>query len=115
VRYGLKGGKLTIGAPPASVHKGNIPVPTSIKNVSEQAEDAMSQIARLRDQVETLMRDKVAPAMGDAADRVEEAAHDAADAMRGRASALSGLVRSQPLAAICIAAVVGFLLGRTGR
>jgi ElaB/YqjD/DUF883 family membrane-anchored ribosome-binding protein len=53
--------------------------------------------------------------MGDAAERVEAAAHDAADVMRDRASALSGVVRDRPLAAICIAAVVGFLLGRTGR
>jgi ElaB/YqjD/DUF883 family membrane-anchored ribosome-binding protein len=90
-------------------------MPTSIKNAGEQAGDAMDQIARLREQVEALMRDKVAPAMGEAAERVEAAAHDAADAMRGRADALAGTVRDKPLAAICIAAVVGFLLGRLGR
>jgi len=75
----------------------------------------MAQIIRLREQVETLMRDRVAPVMGDAAERVEAAAHDAADVMRGRADALAGVVRSQPLAAICIAAAIGFLLGRAGR
>jgi ElaB/YqjD/DUF883 family membrane-anchored ribosome-binding protein len=90
-------------------------MPIPFKNVTDQAEDAMTQIARLREQVETLMRDKVAPAMGDAAERAEAAAHDAADIMRERASALSVVVRERPLAAICVAAVVGFLLGRTGR
>jgi len=80
-----------------------------------RAEDAMAQITRLREQVETLMRDRVSPAMGEAAERVEAAAHDAADVMRGRANVLAGAVRSQPLAAIGIAAVVGFLLGRIGR
>jgi ElaB/YqjD/DUF883 family membrane-anchored ribosome-binding protein len=75
----------------------------------------MAQIIRLREQVETLMRDRVTPAMGEAAERVEAAAHDAADVMRGRADALAGAVRGQPLAAICIAAVIGFLLGRVGR
>jgi ElaB/YqjD/DUF883 family membrane-anchored ribosome-binding protein len=80
-----------------------------------RAEDAMAQITRLREQVETLMRDRVSPMISDAAERAEAAAHDAADVMRGRAEALSGAVRSQPLAAICIAAVVGFLLGRAGR
>jgi ElaB/YqjD/DUF883 family membrane-anchored ribosome-binding protein len=86
-----------------------------MKNLSGQADDAISQIARLRDQVETLMRDKVTPAVGDAATRAQAAAGDAADLMRDRADALGGAVRQQPLAAILIAAVVGFLLGRIGR
>jgi ElaB/YqjD/DUF883 family membrane-anchored ribosome-binding protein len=94
-------------------------MPSSIRNAADQpsdmADDAMAQIARLRAQVETLMRDKVGPAMEGAAERAEAAAHDAADAIRGRADALAGVVRDQPLAAIGIAAVVGFLLGRAGR
>jgi ElaB/YqjD/DUF883 family membrane-anchored ribosome-binding protein len=88
---------------------------SQIKNLADHADDAMSQIGRLRDQVESLMRDKVNPAMGDAANRAQAAAGDAADAMRDRADALGGAIRQQPLAAICIAAVVGFLLGRIGR
>ena len=77
--------------------------------------DAMAQIARLRAQVESLMRDRVAPAVGDAAGRVEAAAYDAADVMRGRADDIAVAVRDRPLAAVCVAAVVGFLLGRMGR
>jgi len=88
---------------------------SQIKNLSGQADDAMSQIARLREQVENLMRDKVSPAMGDAATRAQAAASDAADMLSERADQLGGAVRQQPLAAIGIAAVVGFLLGRIGR
>ena len=90
-------------------------MPDNARDTTGRAEDAMAQIIRLREQVETLMRDRVSPAMGEAAERVEAAAHDAADVMRGRADALAGVVRSQPLAAIGIAAVIGFLLGRLGR
>jgi ElaB/YqjD/DUF883 family membrane-anchored ribosome-binding protein len=90
-------------------------MPDNARDAMGRAEDAMAQITRLREQVESLMRDRVSPAMGEAAERVEAAAHDAADVVRGRADVLAGVVRGQPLAAIGIAAVLGFLLGRIGR
>jgi hypothetical protein len=62
-------------------------------SVNETAEDARAQIARLRAQVETLMRERISPAVEDAAERLEEAAHDAAETMRARADALAGMVR----------------------
>jgi ElaB/YqjD/DUF883 family membrane-anchored ribosome-binding protein len=83
--------------------------------VSDRADDAVSQIARLREQVETLMREKVAPVVGTATERVGAAAHDASDAVRERADALAGQVRGRPLTSIAIAAALGYLLGRTGR
>jgi ElaB/YqjD/DUF883 family membrane-anchored ribosome-binding protein len=83
--------------------------------VSDRADDAVGQIARLREQVETLMRDKVAPAVGTATERVGAAAQDAGDAMRVRADALAGQVRERPLTSVVIAAALGYLLGRTGR
>ena len=88
---------------------------TTMKDVHDKADDAMSQIARLREQVETLMREKAAPAMEAAADRIGGAAEDAADRMRGRAEQLAGSVRENPITAICIAAAIGFLFGRVGR
>jgi ElaB/YqjD/DUF883 family membrane-anchored ribosome-binding protein len=94
-------------------------MPTNAKDaidaVNDTAEDAKAQIARLRAQVETLMRERVSPAVEDAAGRLEEAAHDAAETLRARADALAGRVRAQPLIAIGIAAAIGFLLGRLGR
>jgi ElaB/YqjD/DUF883 family membrane-anchored ribosome-binding protein len=78
-------------------------------NVVGNAED---QIARLRSQVEALMRDRVTPMVTNAAGRAEAALHSASDSVRGQADALSGQVRQQPLAAIAVAAGVGFLIGR---
>jgi ElaB/YqjD/DUF883 family membrane-anchored ribosome-binding protein len=90
-------------------------MPASMKDAFDKAEDAMDQIARLRAQVETLMRERAAPAMEAAVGRMDDMAHDAADELRGRAEALADAVRERPLAAIGIAIVLGFLFGRVGR
>ncbi len=74
--------------------------------------NAEEQIARLRSQVEALMKDKVTPMVSNAAGRAEAALHSAGDRVRGQADAVSGQVRKQPLAAIAVAAGVGFLIGR---
>lgn len=79
------------------------------------APDTHAQIARLREQVETLMKDRVTPAVANAAGRAESAVYGAAGVVREQADAVSGKVREQPLLAILIAAAVGFVLGRTIR
>jgi ElaB/YqjD/DUF883 family membrane-anchored ribosome-binding protein len=84
-------------------------------DTTEAAGDATAQIARLREQVETLMKDRVAPALADAAGRAESAFHTAADSVRGQAETVSGKVREQPLLAILIAAAIGYALGRVTR
>jgi ElaB/YqjD/DUF883 family membrane-anchored ribosome-binding protein len=85
------------------------------KDLTDKADDAMAQIAGLRAQVDTLMREKVSPMVDAATERVGAAAQEAADTVRDRAEVLAGAVRGQPLASILIAAAVGFLLGRAGR
>ena len=80
-----------------------------------RVEDASSQIARLREQVETLMKDRITPAVADIAGRAENAAYSAANAVRGQADAVSGRVRGQPLVAILVAAAIGFVAGRAIR
>jgi len=85
------------------------------ETATNRAEDATSQIARLREQVEALMKDRVTPAVAEAAGRAESAMHGAADKVRGQAEAVSGKVREQPLLAILIAAAVGYVLGRATR
>jgi ElaB/YqjD/DUF883 family membrane-anchored ribosome-binding protein len=90
-------------------------MPTTMQDAYDKAEDAMTQIARLREQVETLMREKAVPAMEAAAERMDHAAHDAADAVRGKADAFAGVVREKPLIAVVVAVALGFLLGRAGR
>ena len=80
-----------------------------------KAEDAHAQIARLREQVETLMKDRITPAVADAAGRAESAVYGAADTVREQMENVSGRVREQPLVALVIAAVVGYVLGRATR
>jgi ElaB/YqjD/DUF883 family membrane-anchored ribosome-binding protein len=69
-----------------------------------EPDDTAAQIARLREQVEALMKDRVNPAMAEAAGIVNE-----------HAEAVAGKVREQPLLAVVIAAAVGYLLGRATR
>ena len=88
---------------------------TFAETANSTAEDATTQIARLRAQVEALMKDKVTPAVADAAGRAEAAMYGAADTVREQAEAVSGRVREQPLLAILIAAGVGYALGRVLR
>ncbi len=87
-------------------------MPSHIDDRTRRSEDTADQLARLREQVDALIRDKVAPAVEGATEFVGEVAQDA---MRGSARVLAGGVRAQPLAAILIAAALGFLLGRAGR
>ena len=79
------------------------------------SEDAHVQIARLREQVEALMKDRVTPAVADAAGRAESAVYGAAGAVRDQAEMVSGKVREQPLVAVLIAAGIGYVLGRATR
>jgi ElaB/YqjD/DUF883 family membrane-anchored ribosome-binding protein len=75
------------------------------------ADDTTAQVAKLREQVEALMNERVTPVLADAADRAESAM----GAVRGQAEAMSGRVKDQPFAAVLIAAAVGFLVGRVLR
>ena len=70
--------------------------------------DTQRQINQLREQIETLMRERITPAVTDIAGRAETAVR------RGReqAEVLSGQVEERPLLAILIAAGIGYLLGR---
>ena len=78
-------------------------------------ENTHVQIARLREQVEALMRDRVTPAVTDAAARAESAMHAAADTVRGQTEMVTSKVREQPLLALLIAAGIGYVLGRATR
>jgi ElaB/YqjD/DUF883 family membrane-anchored ribosome-binding protein len=74
------------------------------RTTGDYVDDANAQIARLREQVEALMHDRVQPAVEQARGKVRE-----------RADQLSGQVKEAPLVAVVIAAAVGFLLGRASR
>jgi ElaB/YqjD/DUF883 family membrane-anchored ribosome-binding protein len=78
-------------------------------------EDAQTQIARLREQVEALMKDRVTPAVAEFAGRAESAVHSASGVVRDQAHMVSGRVKDQPLVAIMVAAAVGWIIGRAMR
>jgi ElaB/YqjD/DUF883 family membrane-anchored ribosome-binding protein len=84
-------------------------------DANRKIEDATTQIARLREQVEALMKERITPVLADAASRAESAVHGATGAVREQAEALSGRVREQPMVAILIAAGIGFVIGRAMR
>jgi ElaB/YqjD/DUF883 family membrane-anchored ribosome-binding protein len=78
-------------------------------------DDANAQIARLREQVEALMKDRVSPAVADLAGRAESAMAGASGVVRDQAKVVSSRVREQPLIAILVAAAVGWAIGRVIR
>ena len=85
------------------------------KDAASGAQDMAEEVARLRAQVEALMREKVAPVMADLADRAEDAFDGASDTLRAQAEVVAEKVRQQPLLAVAIAVGVGWLIGRAMR
>ena len=83
--------------------------------VADTAQDAKEQIAQLRDQVQTLMSERVTPALANAAGTAEEYARQAKDMASDQAEMLSDHVRESPIIAILIAAGAGYVLGRIAR
>ncbi len=90
--------------------------------LNDTTQDAKEQIAQLRDQVQTLMSERVTPALSNAAghaqDYVNQAkdyARQASDIATDQTEQLSDRVRDQPIVAILIAAGAGYLLGRIAR
>jgi ElaB/YqjD/DUF883 family membrane-anchored ribosome-binding protein len=80
--------------------------------INDTAQDAQSQIAALRKQVNQLMNDRVSPALSDAATRAQQATQQATDYTKVQAEAVAEQVRGRPLIAIAIAGAVGYVLGR---
>jgi ElaB/YqjD/DUF883 family membrane-anchored ribosome-binding protein len=70
--------------------------------------DTQRQINQIRGQVETLMRERVTPAVTDLADRADTAVRHG----REQVAAVSGQVQERPMLAILVAGGVGYLLGR---
>jgi ElaB/YqjD/DUF883 family membrane-anchored ribosome-binding protein len=75
-------------------------------------EDARTELARLRAQVEKLMSERVTPALAGAADTAEDYARRARATIEHQADTVSSTVRERPLLAIGLAAVAGYLIGR---
>ena len=85
---------------------------TASSSLNDAAQDAQSQIAALRKQVNQLMSERVSPALSDAASKAQYATQQATDYGREQADAVAEQVRGRPLMAIAIAGAVGYILGR---
>ncbi len=72
-------------------------------NLNDTAQDAKEQIAQLREQVQTLMSERVTPVLANAAGRAEEYAHQARDMANDQTEMLSEKVRESKVIAILIA------------
>ena len=82
---------------------------------SDVGTDAQAQIRQLRDQVDSLMRERVGPTMSGLGERAQDAARQARDMAHDQTEALSSRVREMPIASILIAAAAGYLIGRLSR
>ncbi len=91
------------------------PIMAASDTVHDAVQDAQSQIAALRRQVNQLMNDRVAPTLTDAATRAGAAARQAGTYTKDGADAVAGQVRGRPLAAIALAGLLGFVVGRICR
>lgn len=84
-------------------------------SVNDMSSDAKEQIAQLRDQVQTLMSERVTPALSNAADTAQKYMGQAKDMYSDNTEMLSERVRESPMMAILIATGVGYLIGRIAR
>jgi ElaB/YqjD/DUF883 family membrane-anchored ribosome-binding protein len=97
--------------------------PMDMPNTSASGEtDINAQLKHLREQIDKLLNEHAAPRLAEVADQLSEVADRAQDvARRGykvareNVDAVSERVKEQPLGAVMIAAVAGFLLGRMFR
>ena len=78
-------------------------------------DDTTRQLRDLRDQVNSLMEERVSPMLSDAAGRASSAAKRARAFTNDQADYVTDRVRDQPLIAIGVAAAVGYALGRLTR
>ncbi len=93
---------------------------------SDISDDARAQIKQLREQVQSLMADRVNPAVSNTTSRLQSTASQAQEyAVQARdyagsardyaseqADVLSDQVKDRPLVAILVAAALGYLVGR---
>lgn len=93
---------------------GVIQVPNTADIPKRNPSDIKAQIDALRDQVATLVEGRASP-IDDAARVLNEKARDIGGAVREHAETLSTQVREKPIAALLIAAGIGYVIGRLVR
>lgn len=89
---------------------GHRAVDQAERTASRLADDAHEELRALREKVESLMSERVTPAVARVAGQAEDAAMYAQDALRDRVDRLQSTVREQPLTALGAAALAGFVV-----
>ena len=91
-------------------------------NSSTGEMDINGQLKYLREQVDRLINDRamprlaeVADQLSDVVDRAEDVARRGYNAARENVDAVSERVKEQPISAVLVAAIAGFLVGRMFR
>jgi ElaB/YqjD/DUF883 family membrane-anchored ribosome-binding protein len=85
------------------------------ETMNEAAIDVEGQIAELRRQMDGLMRDRIRPAVGRAAEMADTAIHEMSDAGRDHVATVTRGVRAKPVTSVLVAAGIGYVLGRIFR
>lgn len=83
--------------------------PETPSEIPPSMADTHAEIAALRAKIETLMNDRVTPAVARVADKAEAAAHQATDSIRYQTERLSSAIREKPLTAVGLAALAGYV------
>jgi uncharacterized protein YjbJ (UPF0337 family) len=78
----------------------------------EWTEDMQGELSRLRGEVERLLRDRVSPALSDAAGAAGDYAQRAKDVAVRQGEQAAAVVKENPLVTVGLVAAVAFLLGR---
>lgn len=82
----------------------------NLRNSAEAAKDTVqAELASLRAKVESLLSDRVSPAVSRIVDRAETVAGDAAATVKEQANRLSDTVQERPIAALAVAALAGYI------
>lgn len=76
------------------------------------AENVNDEIASLKKQVESLLNERVTPAIANAADKAEHVVHNAKEMTDCQMKQVSDKVQSRPLMAIGIAVIIGCFIGK---
>ncbi len=87
---------------------------TFAKDTRAKIEDTQAQIARLRSQVESLVKE-VGPAFNDVAARAETAVTNATGVTREQAKAALGGITIAQVSLVVVSAAIGWAVGRTMR
>ena len=83
--------------------------PETPSEIPPSMADTHAEIAALRAKIETLMNDRVTPAVARVADKAEAVAHQATDTVREQTERWSAAIRARPLTSVGLAALAGYV------